>query len=111
MAALESAGLTVLPCKSYDGRVDVADLCTRLHALDVIAVILEAGGGLGGAFLEAGLVDRVAVFVAPMLLGGAVAPGPAAGAGLGLGDAIRLVDLTTRPLGDDWLIEANVARP
>ena len=110
VAGLESAGVTVLPCKSRDGRVDVADLCSRLHALDVTAVLLEAGSGLGGAFLEAGLVDRVAVFVAPLLLGGAVAPGPAGGAGLGLGDAIQLSDLTTRPLGDDWLIEANVAR-
>ena len=110
VAGLESAGVTVLPCKSRDGRVDVADLCSRLHALDVTAVLLEAGSGLGGAFLEAGLVDRVAVFVAPLLLGGAVAPGPAGGAGLDLGDAIQLSDLTTRPLGDDWLIEANVAR-
>jgi diaminohydroxyphosphoribosylaminopyrimidine deaminase/5-amino-6-(5-phosphoribosylamino)uracil reductase len=91
--------------------VDVADVCSRLHALDVIAVLLEAGAGLGGAFLDAGLVDRVAVFIAPMLLGGADAPGPTGGAGLGLGDAVRLTGLTVRPLGGDWLLEADVSRP
>jgi diaminohydroxyphosphoribosylaminopyrimidine deaminase/5-amino-6-(5-phosphoribosylamino)uracil reductase len=109
VSALESAGVTVLPCKSRDGRVDVTDVCGRLYGLDVTALLLEAGGGLGGAFLDAGLVDRVAVFVAPMLLGGAGAPVPTGGAGLGLGNAIRLTDVTTRPLGDDWLIEASVS--
>jgi diaminohydroxyphosphoribosylaminopyrimidine deaminase/5-amino-6-(5-phosphoribosylamino)uracil reductase len=111
VAALESGGVTVLQCKSREGRVDVADVCSRLHALDVIAVLLEAGAGLGGAFLDAGLVDRVAVFIAPMLLGGADAPGPTGGAGLGLGDAVRLTGLTVRPLGGDWLLEADVSRP
>jgi diaminohydroxyphosphoribosylaminopyrimidine deaminase/5-amino-6-(5-phosphoribosylamino)uracil reductase len=111
VAALESAGVTVLPCKSRDGRVDVIDLCSRLYAQEVVAVLLEAGAGLGGAFLDAGLVDRVAVFIAPMLLGGAGAPGPTGGAGLGLGEAMRLTGLTVRPLGDDWLLEADVSRP
>ena len=110
VAALESAGVTVLQCKSREGRVDVADVCGRLHALDVTAVLLEAGSDLGGAFLDAGLVDRVAVFIAPMMLGGAGAPAPIAGAGLSLGDALRLTDITTRSLGADWLIEANVSR-
>ena len=108
VAALESAGVTVLQCKSREGRVDVTDVCARLHALDVTALLLEAGSELTGAFLQARLVDRVAVFIAPKLLGGAGAPGPAAGAGLGLPDAVRLVDLTARPVGDDWLLEANV---
>ncbi|HEU4439481.1 MAG TPA: bifunctional diaminohydroxyphosphoribosylaminopyrimidine deaminase/5-amino-6-(5-phosphoribosylamino)uracil reductase RibD [Methylomirabilota bacterium] len=111
VAALESAGVTVLQCKSGGGRVDLVDVCDRLYALDVTAVLLEAGSGLGGAFIEAGLVDRVAVFMAPMVLGGAEAPSPAGGAGLGLDEAVRLVDLSARPLGGDWLIEANVSRP
>jgi len=109
VTALESSGATVLQCKSPEGRVDVADVCARLFALDVTAVLLEAGSQLAGAFVQAGLVDRVAVFIAPKLLGGAGAPGPVGGSGLGLADALRLTDLTTRPLGDDWLMEAKVA--
>jgi len=109
VAALESSGVTVLQCKSRDGRVDVADVCARLFALDVTAVLLEAGGQLTGAFAQAGLADRVAVFIAPKLLGGTGAPGPVGGLGLALADALRLTDLTTRPLGDDWLMEATVA--
>jgi diaminohydroxyphosphoribosylaminopyrimidine deaminase/5-amino-6-(5-phosphoribosylamino)uracil reductase len=110
VAALASGGASVLQCKSRDGRVDAVDLCARLFALDVIAVLLEAGGELTGAFVQAGLVDRVAVFVAPKLVGGVTAPTPVGGAGLPLGDAVRLDGLTARPLGDDWLLEGRVAR-
>jgi len=109
VAALAAGGVTVLQCKSREGRVDVTDLCARLFALDAIAVLLEAGSELAGAFLHARLVDRVAAFVAPKLLGGASAPTPAGGPGLALGGARRLADLTARPLGDDWLLEADVA--
>jgi len=108
LAALESAGVTVLPCKSREGRVDVVDLGARLHALDVTAVLVEAGSELTGSFVRAGLVDRVAAFVAPTLLGGAAAPTPVGGPGLALPAALRLTNMTTRPLGTDWLIEADV---
>jgi diaminohydroxyphosphoribosylaminopyrimidine deaminase/5-amino-6-(5-phosphoribosylamino)uracil reductase len=108
LAALESAGVTVLACKSREGRVDVADLGARLLALDVTAVLLEAGSELTGAFVQAGLVDRVAAFVAPTLLGGADAPTPVGGPGLALANALRLTNMTVRPIGTDWLIEADV---
>src|SRR4029077_3646843 len=57
VAALAASGVTVLQCKSHEGRVDVADLCVRLFGLDVIAMLLEAGSELTGAFVRAGLVD------------------------------------------------------
>lgn len=108
VAALEAAGVTVLQCKSLEGRVDVADVCAWLFALDVTGLLLEAGSELTGAFLHARLVDRVAVFVAPTLLGGAGAPTPAGGPGLALGEALRLAGVTARPVGDDWLLEGDV---
>jgi len=111
VTALEARGVTVLSCKSRDGRVDLADLSARLFARDVTGVLLEGGSELNGAFIEAGLVDRVAVFVAPLLLGGAVAPTVAGGRGLPLPRAVRLGALQVSPVGDDWLIEGDVARP
>jgi diaminohydroxyphosphoribosylaminopyrimidine deaminase/5-amino-6-(5-phosphoribosylamino)uracil reductase len=108
LAALESAGVTVLPCKSREGRVDVTDLAARLYALDVTAILLEAGSELAGAFVEAGLVDRVAAFMAPTLLGGAEAPTAVGGHGLTLPGALRLTGMTARPLGTDWFLEADV---
>ena len=61
--------------------MDLRALLDALRALDVIAVLAEGGGELGGALAEAGLVDRVAFFVAPRLLGGARPRGRSGAAG------------------------------
>ncbi len=102
--------MTVLSCKSRDGRVDVVDLSARLFAMDVTGVLLEGGSELNWAFIEAGLVDRVAIFIAPMLIGGAVAPTAVGGSGLTLPEALRLASVEVRQVGHDWLIEGDVAR-
>jgi diaminohydroxyphosphoribosylaminopyrimidine deaminase/5-amino-6-(5-phosphoribosylamino)uracil reductase len=110
VAALEARGVTVLACKSAGGRVDLGDLAARLHELEVIAALVEGGGDLAAGFLAADLVDRVAFFVAPSLLGGATAPSPVGGPGRALADAVPLDGMTVRPVGRDWLVEADVAR-
>ncbi|MCI0548132.1 MAG: bifunctional diaminohydroxyphosphoribosylaminopyrimidine deaminase/5-amino-6-(5-phosphoribosylamino)uracil reductase RibD [Candidatus Rokubacteria bacterium] len=108
VAALEGAGVSVLRVKADRGRVDLADLCARLFALEVRAVVVEGGSTLAGSFVDAGLVDRVVCFVAPVLVGGAAALGAVGGAGRPLGRALRLERLTARPVGADWLLEGNV---
>ncbi len=52
-----------------DGRVDLAALLAALFKRDIRSVLLEGGPTLAGAFLAAGLVDRVIGYVAPKLLG------------------------------------------
>jgi len=108
--ALEDRGATVLRLPSRDGRVDLTALMAELARREVTALLLEGGGELNAGFLEAGLVDRVAVFVAPMLLGGQSAPTPVGGPGRGLKEAFRLVGMSVRPVGADLLIEGDIAR-
>jgi diaminohydroxyphosphoribosylaminopyrimidine deaminase / 5-amino-6-(5-phosphoribosylamino)uracil reductase len=98
----------VVPVASRDGRVDPRAALAALADLEVRAVLVEGGGDVHGAFVDAGLVDRVAVFVAPRLLGGRGATPSIGGLGLALGDALRLGPLEVRHLGDDLLIEADV---
>jgi diaminohydroxyphosphoribosylaminopyrimidine deaminase/5-amino-6-(5-phosphoribosylamino)uracil reductase len=90
--------------------VDLNALLADLARREVTALLLEGGGELNAGFLEAGLVDRVAVFVAPMLLGGRDAPTPLGGPGRGLKEAFRLTRMTVKPVGEDLLIEADIAR-
>jgi len=111
LESLERRGVTVLRCKSQEGQVDVSDLVSRLGALDVGGILVEGGGKLAWAFLEAGLVDRVVAFTAPMLLGGAAAPRAVGGAGLLLPEAVRLEGIGVRPVGTDWMMEADVVHP
>ncbi|HEX4930134.1 MAG TPA: bifunctional diaminohydroxyphosphoribosylaminopyrimidine deaminase/5-amino-6-(5-phosphoribosylamino)uracil reductase RibD [Gaiellaceae bacterium] len=80
----------------------------ELHALaadGVQSLLLEGGPTLAGAFLRAGLVDKLLLFVAPTL----------SGAGPGLVDRLdaqlTLASLTSRPVGEDVLLEAYVREP
>jgi len=110
VAALARAGATVLRGPTHGGRVDVVALLARLFELEVRAVLLEGGAETHAAFLEAGVVDRVALFLAPLLLGGREAPGVLGGAGRELKSAPRLGPMTVTPLGDDVLLEADVIK-
>lgn len=110
LARLRARGARVLELPQDGGRVDLGALLAALRALDVVAVLVEGGGELGGALLDAGLVDRVAFFVAPRLLGGREAPGPLGGRGRALKDAPALGAVTTRWIGEDLLVEGDVVR-
>jgi diaminohydroxyphosphoribosylaminopyrimidine deaminase/5-amino-6-(5-phosphoribosylamino)uracil reductase len=98
----------VVHCIGPDARVDVSALLRDLHAREVRAVLVEGGGEVHAAFLEAGVVDRVAVFIGPALLGGREASSLVGGAGRDLKNWIGLGAFDVTHLGADLLIEADV---
>lgn len=71
--ALESRGVRVWKLPLAAGRVSPLALARRLAADGRQEVLLEGGAALGAAWLRAGLVDRVALFVAPRVLGDGLA--------------------------------------
>jgi diaminohydroxyphosphoribosylaminopyrimidine deaminase / 5-amino-6-(5-phosphoribosylamino)uracil reductase len=101
-------GVTVLRCGAREGRVDLDDLLARLGALGLTHLLVEGGAEVHAAFLEARLVDRVIVHLAPKLLGGGKAwldgVGPAR-----MADALALTGISVRRLGDDLAIEGRPA--
>ncbi len=110
VAALAAVGAVVLRCPTRAGRLAVDAVLAELFAREVHSVLLEGGGEVHAAFLEAGVVDRVTLYVAPLLLGGREAPGVVAGVGRELKSAVRLGPMTARLVGADLLIEADVVR-
>src|SRR5262249_8945556 len=110
VAELQAAGATVVRCPLREGRVAVEAVLAALFEREVRAVLVEGGGEVHASFLDTGLVDRVALFVAPLLLGGRSAPVVVGGAGRELKSAIRLGPMTARALGEDLLVEADVMR-
>jgi diaminohydroxyphosphoribosylaminopyrimidine deaminase/5-amino-6-(5-phosphoribosylamino)uracil reductase len=108
--ALERAGAVVLHAAGADGRVSVTGLLAALAAREVRGVLVEGGAEVAAAFLEADVVDRVALFVAPLLLGGAPAPTIIGGAGRELKRAVGLDALEVTRVGADLLLEADVKR-
>jgi diaminohydroxyphosphoribosylaminopyrimidine deaminase/5-amino-6-(5-phosphoribosylamino)uracil reductase len=83
--ALEAAGAVVEIVVARDGRPDLDAVMRRLGALEMNEVLVEAGPGLNGALLDAGLLDEVIVYLAPHVLGadglGMFASRPLAGMG------------------------------
>ena len=67
--ALEERGVRVWPLPVGRGGVSPPALAARLAREGCHEVLLEGGAMLGTAWLNAGLVDRIALFVAPKLLG------------------------------------------
>jgi diaminohydroxyphosphoribosylaminopyrimidine deaminase/5-amino-6-(5-phosphoribosylamino)uracil reductase len=104
--ALTNAGAEVALLPARAGRVPIRALLAHLAARDVQSLLVEGGAEIHGAFIAAGLVDRVAFFLAPRLLGGGLSI--AAGPGRPVANALVLGQSRLRRLGSDLLIEADV---
>jgi diaminohydroxyphosphoribosylaminopyrimidine deaminase/5-amino-6-(5-phosphoribosylamino)uracil reductase len=68
-AALAAHGVEVLDLPGADGHVDLAALLAELGRRGINEVHVEAGRGLAGALVAAGLVDEFVFYFAPCLLG------------------------------------------
>jgi len=77
----------------------------RLGEEGVQSLLLEGGPTLGGAFLRARLVDKLLLFVAPVLAGTGSGPVDR------LDEPIRPVSVTSRMVGEDVLLEAYLREP
>ena len=104
--ALEAAGARVLTAESTgDGQVDIRRLLEHLGQQGVVDLIVEGGGALLGSMFDAGLVDKVTAYIAPVIIGGSLAPSPVGGRGVeDISQAPRLTRTRVETLGEDVLI-------
>ena len=91
------------------GGVDMNALMAALGERGITSVLIEGGGQTLASAFEAGVVDKVCFFIAPMIIGGRDAVTAVEGEGVAsVDDAVRLRGLTFTPVGNDWLAEAYV---
>ena len=79
-----------------------------LAALGLLDILCEGGPTLAGELLAAGLIDRVLLFVAPLIVGRGAPDLFAAPAVSAVDGAWRLKDVTWRPVCDDLLLSGTV---
>ncbi len=108
--ALQAAGAEVLVVAEtgdrLDPHVDLSKLMQVLGRRGLTSVLLEGGSNLNAAALQAGIVEKLYMTVAPIILGGP-APTPVAGMGVTfVEEALRLQRMRCANLGEDLLIEA-----
>lgn len=85
---------------------DPAKVLAQLQTREIRTIVVEGGPTILAAFFHAGLVDEVNAYIAPALLG----DGPSVVEGLGIAtmaQALRGMDVTHTPLGDDILVTAT----
>ncbi|QTC86535.1 RibD family protein [Brevundimonas pondensis] len=84
-----------------DGRPAIAAVLDALTARGVASLLIEGGGRVAASFLQAGAVDAIEWFRAPILLGGEGRPCVASLALAKLADAPKFRRLGVEPVGDD----------
>ncbi|MBM2810894.1 MAG: riboflavin biosynthesis protein RibD [Chloroflexi bacterium] len=106
---LRDLGLEIVAVDESEGHVDVSAALWLLGKRGILSVQAECGGTLAASLFQAGVVDKVLAFVAPKIVGGALAPSPVEGPGiLIMGDAIVLRDVEWSILGEDALLTGYV---
>ena len=109
IAALEAAGVEIIVATGENEPARVISALDQLGERDITSVLLEGGPHLAGAFLDAGEIDELRLFLAPMLLGGSAARDPLEGGGVDrIADAVRALTLDVERVAEDLLIKARL---
>ncbi|TMA32630.1 MAG: bifunctional diaminohydroxyphosphoribosylaminopyrimidine deaminase/5-amino-6-(5-phosphoribosylamino)uracil reductase RibD [Deltaproteobacteria bacterium] len=107
--ALEAAGVQVLVATGENEPARVRSALDQLGAQGIAAALLEGGPHLAGAFLDAGEIDEIRLFLAPLLLGGSSARDPLEGKGVErISEALRALTLECERVGEGLLISARL---
>jgi diaminohydroxyphosphoribosylaminopyrimidine deaminase/5-amino-6-(5-phosphoribosylamino)uracil reductase len=97
---LQHKGVTVFPVER--GGRNLEAVLHELYKLDIQSVLVEGGTGVAGAVVDAGLVDKVTLLYAPLIIGGSEAPAAVGGKGVTtLAEALRLEDVSITRFGSD----------
>jgi diaminohydroxyphosphoribosylaminopyrimidine deaminase/5-amino-6-(5-phosphoribosylamino)uracil reductase len=102
-------GVRVIEAETRTGRIDIGALAGQLGAMGVASILVEGGSRVLASAFQAGIVDKVCFFYAPLILGGddgqPICRGPGAER---IQDGIRLHRVRTYRFGEDVMIEGYV---
>ena len=93
------------------GMVEMGDVLVELGHRGVVNLLVEGGGITLGTLFDEGLVDKVNVFIAPVIIGGSMAASPIEGHGPEfMSQAWQVEHTVIRQIGPDWLITGYPSR-
>ena len=106
---LEAAGVDVIVATGENEPARVRSALDQLGSAGITSILLEGGPHLAGAFLDAGEVDEIRLFLAPVVVGGSHARDPLEGEGAELiAEATRALELDVERMAEDLLISARL---
>jgi diaminohydroxyphosphoribosylaminopyrimidine deaminase / 5-amino-6-(5-phosphoribosylamino)uracil reductase len=109
---LGQSGVHILVIKGSSGHLNLRTALSALGKMDITSLLVEGGGELLGSLFDSRLVDKVALFYAPIIIGGRDAVTAVGGKGSSkIKNSVRLLDCHWRPIGkDEMLVEARVEK-
>ncbi|MGO9794825.1 MAG: bifunctional diaminohydroxyphosphoribosylaminopyrimidine deaminase/5-amino-6-(5-phosphoribosylamino)uracil reductase RibD [Terracidiphilus sp.] len=103
---LESRGVRVEVFPSDAGRVPLDKVLSKLGEEGILTLLLETGTRLNTAFLAAGLVDRLHLFISPQIMGSDAVP-----AFKGLPSFVHMTEVEVERYGDDLGLSSLLLDP
>ena len=111
VAPLLDAGAEILLVKDSKGRIDLRFLMKMLGSFGITSVLIEGGAEVNASALRSGIVDKVVLFIAPMLMSGRDSLCSLGGESpQKLVQAVRLHEVTTRFFGQDLMVEGYIKK-
>ncbi|PIW40272.1 MAG: riboflavin biosynthesis protein RibD, partial [Chloroflexi bacterium CG15_BIG_FIL_POST_REV_8_21_14_020_46_15] len=105
------AGVEVLELPAKEGKVDVGELSRAIGKREILSVLVEGGSALLGSFFDSHLVDKVMVFISPIVIGGDGAKAAVGGNGVeSIIEAQHLSRVDVKSFGDNILVSGYVER-
>ena len=104
---LKAAGAELVQLKNENDRISLPALLMFLNAENFNEILLETGATLSGAFMRAGLIDEIVIYMAPLLMGDKASSLFSLPDISGMGDVCKLEILDVKAVGKDWRIIAK----
>lgn len=102
---LREKQISILPLPAHNGHIDLTKLMQELGKREMDGILLEGGGTLSEAMLQAGHIQQLYAYIAPKIFGGSGTYSPVGGLGVSSPNEawqFQLNDITT--LGEDILL-------
>jgi len=107
--AFTQSGAELLELPLTEGYVDLEKLLGVLGERNITSVLVEGGSILLGSMFDQGLVDKVVVFIAPIIIGGEKAKTAVAGKGIDkVVDSLKLKRVNVERFGQDIMVSGYV---
>lgn len=110
--SLEDIGLEVITVDGARDDLNLEQVLQTAAHRKLSHILAEGGGAINASLLKYGLVDKIYWFIAPKIIGGAKAPSPVQGEGLGaMAEAIGIENVEVTLIGPDLLISGYIKKP
>jgi diaminohydroxyphosphoribosylaminopyrimidine deaminase/5-amino-6-(5-phosphoribosylamino)uracil reductase len=111
LEALQQEGMQLIVVENSPRRVSLERLMEALGKRGILSVMIEGGAEINASALREGIVDKVLVFLAPILIGGKSTPTAVGGEGIEtLNQALRLREMRIERFDGDILVEGYIEK-